>query len=86
MGHQIDSIARLIGNAYAHVQDGMDRAIEWGFKQVEEQAKTSPRKASKKPRGVVGNAAAFARGFFSVIGEAGSAYYTTYNQLKKKRQ
>lgn len=83
MGHQIDSLARLLGNSYAHVQDGIDRAIEWGFKKMEEQA-AAPKKTAKKATGVAGNAAAFARGFFSVIGEAGSAYFTTYNELKKK--
>lgn len=85
MGHQLDSIARLLGNAYAHVQDGIDRAVEWGFKKMEEQAAAAPKKMTK-PKGVAGNAAAFARGFFSVIGEAGSAYYTTYNELKKKQR
>ncbi len=83
MGHQIDSIARLLGNAYAHVQDGIDRAIEWGFKKMEEQA-AAPKKKTK-PKGVAGNAAAFARGFFSVLGEAGGAYFKTYSELKKKR-
>lgn len=83
MGHQIDSVARLLGNAYAHVQHGMDRAIEWGFAKMEEQAKVAPKKR-KKPTGVVGNVAGFARGFFGVVGEAGSAYYRTYEELKKK--
>ena len=84
MGHQIDSIARLVGNSYAHVQHGIDKAIEWGFAKMEEQAKTAPPKKSKKPEGVAGNAAAFARGFFGVLGEAGSAYFRTYEELKKK--
>jgi hypothetical protein len=83
MGHQLNSLARLIGNSYAHVQHGIDRAIEWGFATMEEQAKTAPKK-KKKPEGVAGNAAAFARGFFSVVGEAGTAYFRTYENLKKK--
>lgn len=82
MGHQINSVARLLGNAYAHVQDGIDRAIEWGFKTMEQQAKSE---VKKKTKGVAGNVKAFARGFFSVLGEAGNAYFRTYGELKKKR-
>lgn len=84
MSNQLNSVARLLGNTYAHIQDGIDRAIEWGFAKMEEQAKTTPKKTSK-PKGVAGNAAAFARGFFSVLGEAGGAYFRTYSELKKKR-
>lgn len=84
MPDQVKSVARLIGNSYAHVQHGIDRAIEWGFTKMEEQAKT-PVKKKKKPKGVGGNVAAFGRGFFSVLGEAGGAYFRTYNELKKKR-
>jgi hypothetical protein len=83
MGHQLNSVARLAGNTYAHVQHGIDKAIEWGFRTIERQAKSTPKKASKKPTGVAGNAAAFARGFFGMIGEAGSAYFRTYEELKK---
>lgn len=80
MGHQLNSVARLLGNSYAHLQHGIDKAIEWGFSTMEKQAKSSPK---KKPTGVVGNAVGFAKGFFSVIGEAGSAYFRTYEELKK---
>lgn len=86
MGHQLNSLARLIGNSYAHVQHGIDKAIEWGFDTMEKQAKAAPAKKAKRPAGVAGNAAAFARGFFSVLGEAGTAYYRTYEELKKKQK
>lgn len=85
MGHQIDSLARLLGNAYAHVQHGIDVAIEWGFRKMEEQAKSAPKKGAKKPTGVAGNVAGFAKGFFSVLGEAGGAYFRTYSDLKKRK-
>ena len=85
MGHQIDSLARLLGNAYAHVQHGIDKTIEWGFATMEKQAKAAPKKKAK-PEGVAGNAAAFARGFFGVLGEAGSAYFRTYEELKKRQK
>jgi hypothetical protein len=84
MGHQLNSLARLLGNAYAHVQHGIDRGIEWGFAKMEEQAKDVSKKRSEA-KGVVANVAGFARGFFGVLGEAGSAYYRTYEELKKKR-
>lgn len=83
MSDQLKSVARLLGKAYAHVQHGIDRGIEWGFQRMEEQAKAVP-KRKKKAKGVVGNVTAFARGFFGVLGEAGSAYYRTYEDLKKK--
>ena len=86
MGHQLNSFARLIGNSYAHVQHGIDRAIEWGFATMEEQAKAAPKTTKKKPEGVAGNAAAFARGFFTAVGEAGTAYFRTYEALKKREK
>lgn len=85
MGHQLNSLARLIGNSYAHVQHGIDVAIEWAFATMEKQAETAPKKRAAKAKGVTGNLAAFARGFFSVLGEAGGAYFKTYGELKKKR-
>lgn len=84
MSDQLKSIARLLGNTYAHVQDGIDRVIEWGFATMEKQSKTAPKKG-KKPKGVAGNVMAFGRGFFSVLGEAGGAYFRTYNDLKKRK-
>ncbi len=82
MSEQLNSVARLLGNMYAHVQNGIDRGIEWGFKKMEQQGKVTPK---KKPKGIAGNVAAFGRGFFSVLGEAGGAYFRTYGELKKKR-
>ncbi len=84
MADQLKSFARLLGNSYAHVQHGIDKAIEWGFATMEKQAKAAPKKG-KMPKGVAGNAAAFARGFFGVLGEAGSAYFRTYEDLKRKK-
>lgn len=84
MSDQLKSFARLLGNSYAHVQHGIDKAIEWGFSKMEEQAKAAPKKA-KKPTGIAGNTAAFARGFFGVLGEAGGAYFRTYEELKRKK-
>jgi hypothetical protein len=81
MGHQLHSIARLVGNSYAHLQHGIDKAIEWGFATMEKQVASAPK---KKPKGVAGNVLGFGRGFLSVIGEAGSAYFRTYEELKKK--
>jgi len=84
MGHQIDSVARLLGNAYAHLQHGIDRGIEWGFSKMQEQAADAPRAKKQKPKGTLGNVFAFGKGFVGVIGEAGEAYYRTYEELKKK--
>lgn len=86
MFHQLKSLARLLGNSYAHVQHGIDKGIEWGFATMEKQAKAAPKTKAIKPKGIVGNAGAFARGFFSVIGEAGTAYFRTYEELKKKQK
>lgn len=85
MSDQLRSIARLLGNGYAHLQHGIDRSIEWGFTKMEEQAKVAPKKAAQKPKGITGNVAAFARGFVGVLGEAGSSYYRTYERLKRKK-
>ncbi len=85
MPDQIKSVARLLGNSYAHVQHGIDVLIEWGFKTMEEQAKTAP-KNGKKQTGVAGNIGAFAKGFFGALGEGGQAYFRTYEELKKKQK
>ncbi len=86
MADQLKSVARLVGNSYAHVQHGIDVLIEWGFATMEKQAKAAPKKSKKQQKGIAGNVAGFARGFFGVLGEAGGAYYRTYSELKTKQK
>ncbi len=80
MSDQINSIARLIGNSYAQVQHGIDRAIEWGFSKMEEQAKAAPKKKKK-----VSGVERAGRGVLGFLGAAGEAYFRTYSNLKKKK-
>lgn len=81
MSHQIKSVARLIGNSYAHVQHGVDVAIEWGFTKMKEQEKTATKSVAKTPAGKVEKVG---RGILGVIGAAGDAYFRTYSELKRK--
>lgn len=82
MGRQLTGIARLLGNTSAHIQHGIDRAIEWGFAKMKEQ---DAHRAKKTPTTPVGRAAQVGRGIIGLIGSAGDAYYSTYEQLKRKK-
>lgn len=82
MSEQADSVARVIGKGYAHVQHAMDRVVEWGFMRMKEQggahgeqAKTVTEKATSVGRGVLG-----------FLGTLGDAYYRTYEELKSDRK
>lgn len=87
MSDQIKSVARLIGNSYAHVQDGIDRLTEWGFDQMRKQAEEDKKNRSgqRKQKPVVRKMSMIGKGVLGFLGAAGDAYFRTYSELKKKR-
>lgn len=64
------------------MQHGMDRAIEWGFKKMEESQTT---KKSSKPieNPYLKTAADAGRSALGFLGKAGKAYYRKYEELKR---
>ena len=80
MSKQADSVARVIGKGYAHVQHGMDRVVEWGFARLKEQGDTQ----SDEAKTVSEKAASVGRGVLGFLGTLGDTYYKTYGDLKKK--
>lgn len=82
MSKQADSIARVIGKGYAHVQHGMDRVAEWGFARLKEQGNVQPSKAKT----VTEKATSVGRGVLGFLGTLGDAYYRTYEELKSDRK
>ncbi len=87
MGKQADSIARLIGKGYAHLQDGMDRVIAFGFEKMREAnpPQPHPKRAPEEPTTVLGRVGHAARSLVGFFGTAGDAYYRTYDDLKRRR-
>ena len=75
-------LAELLGTGYAHVQHWMDLGIEWGLKRMEDASKAAPQKPAREQ----GKAERFGRGILGFFGKAGSAYYATYEKLKKERR
>ena len=80
MSKQADSVARVIGKGYAHVQHGIDRVVEWGFMRMKEQGDTQPKEAKT----VTEKAASVGRGVLGFLGTLGDTYYRTYEDLKKR--
>jgi hypothetical protein len=76
------SLAALLGAGYAHVQHWMDLGIEWGLKRMEDASKAAPAKGAREP----GKAERIGRGILGFLGGMGSAYYATYEKLKKERK
>ena len=79
------SMAETLGKGYAHVQHLIDKAIGWGFKEMRKAAATKPTKAEKKSGSTAGKISRAARSTFKFFGEAGDAYFQTYEDLKRKK-
>ena len=77
------SLARFLGASLAHLQHGFDRLGEWGFHTMREAA--SRQSKSEKPKTFVNRLKKLLRNTFGIIGDAGDAYYATYEGLKRKR-
>ena len=77
-------VAEAIGHTLAHVQDGADFFIDWGFKALKNigKEKTAPRqdenrylRATKKVR----------KSILLFLGETGDSFYQKYQELKAKK-
>lgn len=75
------SFAIVIGKGFAHVQHLTDRVIGWGLKKMKETGEAPP---SAKNDKAAGKAEKAVRGTLKFFGTMGDAYYTKYEELKKK--
>ncbi len=75
-------IAELIGFAYAHLQHGIDRAVDWGFRRMREAGEQEP-KARKTQ--AASKAARAAKSAIRFLGQTGEAYFRTYEELKRSQ-
>ena len=72
----------MIGKGLAHVQHGMDRLTEWGFRKMREASSVSQK--VKHADSKTARVAAAGRALLGFLGRAGEAYYKTYEMLKSR--
>ena len=75
---QDPKLTHLLGKGCAHIQDGLDQVVDWGFKKLKKLEETPPKKdeheflkATRKDGGF--------------IGELGTEYYKEYEKIKHER-
>ncbi|MDD4319415.1 MAG: hypothetical protein PHW10_03775 [Candidatus Peribacteraceae bacterium] len=76
--------ARLIGNGLAHLQHGMDRLGEWGFRTMRKAA-SQPSASPLQPSTTKSRLTRILKKALGFVGDAGDTYYATYEELKRKR-
>lgn len=72
-------VATHLGSALAHVQDGVDQLVSYGFKKL----KTSGKSKVKKSDSVLKKSMIKTADF---LGEAGTSFYQKYEEIKEKRR
>lgn len=78
------TLASLVGKSAAIVQHGLDKVIEWGFAKIKETSDTSEKRISKIKNKHLSRAAKIGRVSLRFLGEAGQAFYRTYDELKRE--
>ena len=76
------TLAEVVGGGFAVLQHGMDKAIFWGLRKMKDaQEKTDPEADIENPH--LKRAAKVGRGLMGFIADAGQAYYTSYEEMKR---
>ncbi len=75
--------ARTLGFSLAHVQDGVDRCVEWGFAKLKQTGDT-PKKEERIRNPYLKNTLQVTRGTLGFLGLLGENYYRKYEELKRK--
>jgi len=73
----------LIGQSFAILQHGLDRVVDWGFSKMKETGDMPDTEVKKIDNPYLRRAAAFGKSTLKFLGNAGDAYYRTYEELKK---
>lgn len=74
--------AKTLGSAFAHVQHGLDKGVEWGFSQLNN-ASEPPKVINVEEKKYVRTAKNIVRGTASFFGHLGKKYYEEYEDLKR---
>ena len=78
-------LAAAIGHTLAHVQDGVDFFIDWGFKALKKVGKETcvPQKDENQ---YLRTTKKVSRTILTFLGETGDSFYKRYQELKAKKQ
>ena len=85
MSKKAQNWARLLGHGLAHVQDGVDFAIDIGFKAMKKAANEKSSKKKKDENKYLYAGKKAGKELLGFLGEAGDAFYKKYGELKKTR-
>jgi len=78
--------AKLVGHGLAHVQDGMDFAIDIGFKTMKKVADLPEEKKKKNDNKYIHMSKKAGKEVLGFLGTAGDSFYKKYGELKKERE
>jgi hypothetical protein len=81
------SAAQNLGYLFAHIQDGVDFVAEMGFKALKKVGSAAPEKEGNEDTShpAVQTAKKAGLGVLKFLGEAGDAFYTKYEEIKRER-
>ncbi len=85
MANSSKKVAEAIGHTLAHVQDGVDFFLDWGFKALKKvgREKCVPQKDENQ---YLRTTKKVSRNVLTFLGEAGDSFYKKYQELKAKKQ
>lgn len=72
------TVASQLGSVLAHVQDGVDQVVAFGFKKLKDSSSTKVKKTDSTLKKTLVETAEF-------LGDAGSSFYKKYDEIKEKR-
>lgn len=78
--------AKLLGETAAYLQDGIDWAVDMGFKGLKKLGNAKVQESSADQTTYPRRAARFGRAFVHFLGVMGDEYYRTYERLKKQKK
>lgn len=77
------TLAEVVGGGFAVLQHGIDKVVTWGFSKMKDvQQNTNPDADIANPH--LKKAAKIGRGLMGFIADAGQAYYSSYEEMKRK--
>ncbi len=87
MSRKLASLASVLGHGFAYMQHGIDRAVEWTLKGVKQATREDPAETPKKEKQrhtYINAARKVGRRSIFFLGDLGDAFYTKYEELKRK--
>lgn len=76
--------ARTLGAGLAHIQNGVDHVIEYGFGKLKD-LDTTPKKHNQPANRLVRGVFSVLGGTAKFIGMLGDSYFKAYEELKRKK-